>query len=402
VIFRAVVISVLLLVLLPLPVGAQDPERKERDERFVEKVNDAIDRGALWLVKQQREDGSFEGYDDKYPMGMTSLGLLTLLKCDYPRNSDAVKKGLKLLFERYKDQNSDRLKTYSVAILMMVLEELHAEKRAEKISVGNRYGPAHRVRRVKLPNRDLKWMTELTRWMVRSQTESVWRYPRRGIDHSNTQYALLGLAAARRCGIPVSREVFLRAAMHLLDVQEKDGPLVPRILHVDQGDGYARRYAMKEHDKARGWGYTPGAAATGSMTTAGVSSLAICRSELLGWVGLKGAFGARLTRGIRDGSAWLDKSFTVRRNPGGRGWHYYYLFGLERAGVLTDARFLGDHDWYREGAEFLVARQDRNGCWAGGRGEGTLAKTCFALLFLRRATTPVRVPKSVTPAPSDD
>ena len=54
------------------------------------------------------------------------------------------------------------------------------------------------------------------------------------------------------------------------------------------------------------------------------------------------------------------------------------------------------HDWYREGAEYLIRAQLRSGAWRGG-GRGGLTNTCFALLFLRRATTPVRVPKAVTP-----
>ena len=70
---------------------AQDNDAEARHREFVDKVNDAIDRGVLYLVKQQREDGSWAGYDADYPMGMTALGLLTVLKCDYPRNSGVVK-----------------------------------------------------------------------------------------------------------------------------------------------------------------------------------------------------------------------------------------------------------------------------------------------------------------------
>jgi hypothetical protein len=136
------------------------------------------------------------------------------------------------------------------------------------------------------------------------------------------------------------------------------------------------------------------------MTTAGVASLAICRSELLDWPGYKGSFGERMERGIKDGLAWLAKNFTVETNPGPLGgWHYYYLYGLERAGVLTDEEFLGDHDWYREGAEYLVRGQSEKGHWLSRR--PVLTDTCFALLFLRRATIPVRVPRETTPPVTD-
>ena len=390
-----------LLVLSPGAARAEDDDAEAKKERaFLESVNDAIDRGVLWLVDQQKDDGSWPGYEDRYPMGATSLALLTVLNCDYPRKSETVKSALNYLYERYQEQNPSGLKTYSVALLMMALEEAWAPLRGQPVTKEDRYGTSRRLRRVNLPNREYKWMAELARWMVRNQTDTVWRYPGGGIDHSNTQFALLGLSAALRCGVTVPRETFLNAATHLLEVQEKDGPEVRRIVHVDQGEGYARRYATNLYDRARGWGYVPDNPATGSMTTAGVASLAICRSELMAWPGYKGPFGDRMERGIKDGLAWLDVNFSVEKNPGrNAGWHYYYLYGLERAGVLTDVTFLGDHDWYREGAEYLVRNQGREGAWP--RRGASLTDTCFALLFLRRATVPVRVPREVTPRPTE-
>ena len=78
--------------------------------------------------------------------------------------------------------------------------------------------------------------------------------------------------------------------------------------------------------------------------------------------------------------------------------HPRCLFGLERAGVLADIRFLGDHDWYTEGAEYLIGKQLPSGAWPGP-GAHAVMNTCFALLFLRRATVPVRVPQAVTEPP---
>jgi len=342
---------------------------------------------------------------------MTALGLLTVLKCDYPRKSEAVTKAKKLLWQRFQKQHPSELHTYPVAILMMALEEESAPLRTRKKAKKSPYANIPGDRRVKLPAADYDWMAKCAKWMVANQTDTIWRYPGGGIDLSNTQYALLGLAAARRCNVPVNREVFVKAANHLFATQEKEGPKVRRIVHVDSGEGYASRYATADYDYARGWGYQPGNGATGSMTTAGVSSLAICRSELMSWPGYKGEFAHKMERSIRDGLAWLTKNFTVRGNPGRAGWHYYYLFGLERAGVLADQVFLGDHDWYKEGADYLCAQQDSVGSWngrGGGRGKGragpggqTLCDTCFALLFLRRATVPVKVPRAVTPSPKE-
>ncbi len=74
----------------------------------------------------------------------------------------------------------------------------------------------------------------------------------------------------------------------------------------------------------------------------------------------------------------------------------YYLYGLERVGRLTNQRFIGRHDWYREGAEYLVSKQDRlSGFWKGvGLAEDNPhIGTSFALLFLSKGRRPVLAAK---------
>src|SRR4029077_11168973 len=45
---------------------------------------------------------------------------------------------------------------------------------------------------------------------------------------------------------------------------------------------------------------------------------------------------------------------------------YYNLYGIERTGRLSGQRFLGNHDWYREGCAFLVEIQNPDGSWKAG------------------------------------
>ena len=70
----------------------------------------------------------------------------------------------------------------------------------------------------------------------------------------------------------------------------------------------------------------------------------------------------------------------------GAGFYYYYLYALERVGALTQRKWIGRHDWYREGAEELFRRQSQDGSWTSGGPESAEVDTCFALLFLKRAT----------------
>jgi hypothetical protein len=65
----------------------------------------------------------------------------------------------------------------------------------------------------------------------------------------------------------------------------------------------------------------------------------------------------------------------------------YYLWSLERVAVLYNLPMIGDKDWYRWGAEILVANQTRDGNWENGgypHNHPTI-DTCLALLFLKRA-----------------
>jgi hypothetical protein len=107
--------------------------------------------------------------------------------------------------------------------------------------------------------------------------------------------------------------------------------------------------------------------------------------------------------------AWLGRHFSVHVNPGpGRGnqaWLLYYLYGVERAGRLTNQRFLGQHDWYREGADVLVAAQRNPGTgeWngVGELEEDPYIATSLSLLFLAKGRRPVLISK-LKHAPIDD
>jgi hypothetical protein len=79
----------------------------------------------------------------------------------------------------------------------------------------------------------------------------------------------------------------------------------------------------------------------------------------------------------------------------------YYLYALERAGMLTGVEKIGSHDWYAEGAKYLLDHQRADGSWPGGEEEEAVWNTCFAILFLKRSTRPlIDVPSVDRYAPS--
>jgi hypothetical protein len=396
----------------PKPAPAPGPRRSKA---FTQAVDRAIVRGVQFLRTLQLADGSFGlraipmfYVSGEGSLGPTALAVYTLRACGAPPDDPAVKRGLQRLREMYdsRKRGAKGLDNYGVSLTLLALEAQYAAEAAPP-SPGDRYGkPAPDARRI--PEADLEWMRELARWLVAAQTKvgsfSYWSPAQgRNWDHSNLQYSLLALKAARRCGIEVPRALWARAAEHLLDEQEKKGPAVGR---YEPGSPYADL----AKDAARGWGYTENTPATGSMTAGCLSALVICRSELIGAAGAAPALDGKVVQGIRDGAAWLGLYFKVDGNPGPAGapavkelWHHYYLYGLERAGVLSGLVWFGRHDWYLEGAQFLVDGQRDNGSWLsqealdanpwkGPEGAGPDAATanfldtCFALLFLKRAT----------------
>ena len=80
------------------------------------------------------------------------------------------------------------------------------------------------------------------------------------------------------------------------------------------------------------------------------------------------------------GVAWIGKHFAVNTN-------YYYMYGLERAGMLYDVESFGGNNWYWKGVPVLLNNQNGDGSWGKreNKDENTW-DTCFAILFLKKAT----------------
>lgn len=329
-----------------------------RAEITPEQVRQAIDHGVTYLKGQQRANGSwidavaFEG-------GISALATLALLNSGVSPDDPAMQKALAYLRKIKSD------KTYIVSLQTMVFA------RAE-------------------PERDLAMIRSNVKWLEGKQitsgdTKGSWSYPGTEGDNSNAQFALLALYEAERVGVAASERTWALAKRYWEQCQNPDGS----------------------------WGYKPHYPGTGSMTCAGISSLVIASG--------RSAFGDATVNGnninccgggknedaqkIENGLIWLGRHFSVHRNPNNKIWLLYYLYGLERTGRLTARRFIplpsrqgqpGRADWYREGADMLVRRQDSlSGYWTGigGAEIQPVIGTSFALLFLSKGRWPVLMGK---------
>ncbi|MFI5402055.1 MAG: prenyltransferase/squalene oxidase repeat-containing protein [Planctomycetota bacterium] len=330
-----------------------------------------------------------------YDAGPTALVSYALLKAAVPRDHPTLKKAFSMLKLRHR--------TPAVAYELSVMLLAVAERAGAATCPDFRRGPLRQERTVHrfkkpeknpFPKEEWTWVVDLARKLMSFQSENGgWRYYPHDrhsggrADVSSTQFALLALSTANRCGVLVPDEVFRKARDYLLLSQEKEGLPVPRAVHVPGGDPDAL-------DRARGFPYIAGSEVipyrrvSGGMTAAGVASLILLREEL--------GPDEKIEKAILDGYAWIGRYFCVEVNPGafpflGGSYHFVWLYALERCGDLGRRELIGDRAWFFEGANHLLSVQREDGAFVDETcmNPQDVLGTAFALLFLTRAHKPV-------------
>lgn len=318
-------------------------------------VRQAIERGVEFLKENQNKTRGGWREIDAWPGGLSALCTLALLESGLEPSDPSVALALDYIRSFNKPET-----TYSVSLRTMVL--CAAEPKKDLLTI----------------RQNAAWLESLQLTDARSEElrlKGAWNYSQRlgNGDNSNTQFAMLALNEAERVGVTVDPRVWRLALEYWLKTQRTDGS----------------------------WGYKPvGEPSTGSMTCAGICSTVIAQGRLSTGTasiqdGVVHCCGESDETGAVDrGLFWLGKNFSVGVNPGQDNYLLYYLYGLERVGRMTGRRFIGAHDWYREGAEMLVREQDINGSWRGSNTESNpLIATSFALLFLSKGRRPVVMSK---------
>jgi Domain of unknown function (DUF4159) len=338
-----------------------------------EQVRQSIDRGIAYLKSQQNPvNGTWPDHGGQVG-GVTALCTLALINCGVPIEDEVIQRSLTYL------RTVKPATTYVTSLQTMVF--CLAEPQKDLLAI----------------QRNAKWLEETQ--IKDGLRRGSWAYPGLAIggDNSNSQFALLGLYEAERAGVPVQDRTWQMTLDYWKSAQNSS----------DNSFGY---YKAPN-------GEAPG---TGSMTCAGISSLVIASGRMA--AGDAEADGDRVqccgnqagddsSERIDRALRWLGRVFSVQQNPqhgglrGGGIWHYYFLYGVERVGRMTARRFIGDHDWYREGAAFLCSPnvQQVKGFWQGEAGieaDPNIA-TSFALLFLGKGRRPILMSK-VQHGPGND
>lgn len=184
-----------------------------------------------------------------------------------------------------------------------------------------------------------------------------------GWDASTAQFGVLGMWACEQMGYEVPRKYWSDVEEAWLRKQDRDGS----------------------------WSYMPGGhgppemdGPSISMTAAGVATLLITGDYLHGDAGID-CRGNYQHPQIESGISWIASHYANLATDR----HYYYtVFGISRIGLASGRKFIGTHDWFKEGlAQFLPAQHE------DGSFNNSVADTAFALLFMARGSQPVMMNK---------
>ncbi len=375
----------------------REPLLEISKKNLQDEINQSIQRGVKWLKGQGGNDGAV--WDKPgYPLGTmggvgaTALAMDALMHAGVSDKEASVRNAFLYCQGKRSSQSYD----YSLRLMAIESKYLPAERflNVETFSEEN----AREQIAKSISKEDKETVAELSQLLLECQgRHGAFGYTK-GIDEPNlssTHYALLGLKSAARMGYAVPPDVWKRAHLVVaagavqvgnqvkLDVTWKGGAAETRTVLP-----YAWPYYVPVQGQ-KPWASTP----TSTMVTAALTSIAVCRSELLRTKEWTGAMETKAEELIWGGLAWIKGNYSIRGSkPEGLWWGpamvYYFLFSLERACVMLEVESIGGHDWYLEGAEVILSWQRGDGHW-----EGTLntpvVDTSFALLFLRRAAVPV-------------
>lgn len=348
------------LMVTVLLIGCLSPS--SRAQVTEEQIDAAIEAGIAQIWQQQQSEGRWGRYDwaggHHYAWGRDAIALLTLEFADVEIDDPRFQKGLKLFLEAELEQN------YEQCCRTMMLAHLARRTRGDR-QAGFK-----------------KQLIENVRWIEEAQGDhGGWTYVSlkggKGYhDFSNSQMAVLALSEAILSGVEVSPEVMKKAQDLFLSAQRPDGAWNYRL-----GDQKEQSY--------------------GSMTAAAVATLFITRDYLTPQVGCpcRGGRAPRQTsavdKAIAGGIKWLGQNYVSDNNPGysQHWWIEYWHYSVARVGVATGYRFIGDHNWYREGAVYACPRTA-----LGGQ---NFPYGCLATLFLIKGKAPLLFNKLTWDGPWD-
>lgn len=198
------------------------------------------------------------------------------------------------------------------------------------------------------------------------------------VDHSNSQFAILGLWAARRHGVAADRSLLL-FQIRMERIQMPEGTWGYQ--QADSNPNPQRPAAFLPLNQVN--------ALPNSMGCVGLLGLALGHAvHQPNAAGLRAAIqnDPAIRAALRFLGASLENPHPVFAEAR-ESQDLYFLWSTERVAVLYDLPTIEDKDWYGYGAQIILRSQRPDGSWANGifPGSSPGVDTPFALLFLVRS-----------------
>lgn len=315
-------------------------------------ISAAIEKAKKWVYSQQKSGGQWEkesvriGNDHPSYVNMqgdtfggyTALAAYALLAAGESPNDPRIRQAVEFLKE------ADIVGIYAIAMrcqVWLLIPHSSAEMR----------GYIHR---------DAEALFEgVNDGKQNPENKGLFDYLGRGprVDHSVSQYGVLGLWACQQTGVvnvptDLWREMELSWTRH----QHPDGA----------------------------WDYGEVTSPLASMTAAGIATMFIIFDYLHAQEAVT-CHGNIIHPAIDRGLKWMDAHF------GDIGDNTYAMYGIERIGAASGYKSFAGRDWYAELASRLLTTQNEDGSWPAGSYPGgqKLDTTCFAMLFLARGRAPL-------------
>jgi len=415
-----------------------------RDDQLL--VNLTIKDGVRYLKVNQQETGSWAKEGAGHAVGYAALPGLTLLECGVPATDKQVKQAAQFVRSKWADIDQ----TYEASLAILFLDRLGnrkdrviIQKLALRLIAGQSptggwcyrcpvlssthqrqlwavlRRPKKLRRRASIPEA-LQGLPVLTPPAelalddpLDKTNEPIWGTT----DNSNTQFAMLAIWASRRHGVPVDRTLNLLVRRF----HKSQNPNGSWDYRFKRGGGRAEAPAMdcvgllglalshRHANESLAW----------LKPVVLIAARAACHWELPGvrarlvwppliaglWDRLPGPKKQAQDPKILNGFVALNPHIgkPAMRMRGLAMPNLYFLWSVERVAVLYGLEKIGDKDWYRWGAEMLVANQQGEGHWEGGGypGSSPTIDTCLALLFLKRANLARDLAKRLPFKPKD-
>jgi hypothetical protein len=199
---------------------------------------------------------------------------------------------------------------------------------------------------------------------------------------STAQYAILGLYAAHRAKVWVPRDTWDLALKSVLSSQNRGGGW-GYIHPEDQANMWRKAGALDRPNR--------------SMTASQLAALAVLKAVM-------DTPPREIDTAMAKGFKYLADDLIIKRigamkapehpqhpgvDPTSTYW-YYWLYSVERAGILWSKESIGEKYWYAQGANELLKLQGEDGSWGQDFANATDRPACtaFAVLFLKRAVPP--------------